>query len=673
MGLEAPLALLGLLAGLLPLIAHRVRRRDLPHRSLPTTRLLQRAVAAQRAKRSLADLLLLCLRVLLVVAACLAVAAPYVTARVAFGDGQVGSASIVIDDSLSMMRRDGGERLLSLALSRAREAIDALPDGSEVSVVLGGTPARILVPRTRDLAAAARALSSLPEESHRAGDLQTAANLALQQLAAGRHARRHLLLLSDFAIHCAFDPEALQLGGARLQMQRVGAPPTTGNVAIVAATAASDPTAPGQTSVAFELRAYGDAPARVGVRAGDSDGEAVDVPLVKGAGRGTLHVPTPEDEAEPVVTLQLQTQDALPEDDHRELLLDGRQALDVLLVNGDPHPASAEDELWYARHALRLASDAGLPVRLSSIDAQGLRGQDLSGTDVLLLANLPAPSGPTAQHIEAFVRAGGGLLVTGGDNLVPQRYNARLRGILPAHIAAVERHADTGLAADAEGGSAAHASVLGAEGLDRVAVRQRLLLETREHAVLLFADGLPAVARRRVGRGMVALLATTIDDGWCDLPYRPGFVPLLIELLRSVAGRSVEASRPLQPGAKVDIPVPPGATHMEIVTPAGFRHAYEDLNSGDQITFEDTLLAGVYRVLVAGPDGPMRRAPAQMLTVELPASEADLTPAPLANTWPGDTPRTAGATVKRDLSPFGFLLVGLLVVGEALMRRRRRR
>ncbi|HKU42803.1 MAG TPA: VWA domain-containing protein, partial [Polyangiales bacterium] len=159
MGLEAPLALLGLLAAVLPVLIHRMRKRELPRLVLPTFALLARASAKSQQRRALSDLLLLVLRVAILVFACLSLATPYVTARVSLGDGQLGSAVFVIDDSLSMSRDEPAGSLISQASARVLDAIASLPVGSEVAIVLGGKPARVLVPLSSDLAAAQRALN----------------------------------------------------------------------------------------------------------------------------------------------------------------------------------------------------------------------------------------------------------------------------------------------------------------------------------------------------------------------------------------------------------------------------------------------------------------------------------------------------------------------------------
>jgi Ca-activated chloride channel family protein len=195
MGLELPLALLGLAGVLIPLLAHRMRRRELQRVVLPTFALLSRAAALSQRKRSLSDLLLLVLRIAIVVLACLGLAAPYVTARVRFGDGRAANVAIVIDDSLSMSRRQAGTSLIELARARALDVLNALPDGSEVCVVLAGKPARLLVPNSRDLGSARRALEAAALPSVRSGELAGAVELALRQQSRGHAAARRLLVV----------------------------------------------------------------------------------------------------------------------------------------------------------------------------------------------------------------------------------------------------------------------------------------------------------------------------------------------------------------------------------------------------------------------------------------------------------------------------------------------
>ena len=186
MGLEAPLALFGLLAAAIPFIVHRLRRTDPVRRVLPTFALLQQAEAARRRTRGLTDLLLLAARVALLVVAALALGAPFVIARVPFGDGRPAATAIVIDDSMSMLRGRGGATLLARAVARAREVVASLPPGSEAALVLGGAAPRVLASRSDDLASIERSLDDVPTTSARGTDLRAAVALALQELRASR-------------------------------------------------------------------------------------------------------------------------------------------------------------------------------------------------------------------------------------------------------------------------------------------------------------------------------------------------------------------------------------------------------------------------------------------------------------------------------------------------------
>ena len=102
MGFAAPWALLALAAVALPVIAHLLRRRDVPVRPLPTIALLRKADVASRRRVRVVDRVLLASRIALIALAALALAAPYASATLAWGDGRVASVAIVIDDSMSM-------------------------------------------------------------------------------------------------------------------------------------------------------------------------------------------------------------------------------------------------------------------------------------------------------------------------------------------------------------------------------------------------------------------------------------------------------------------------------------------------------------------------------------------------------------------------------------------
>jgi hypothetical protein len=671
MGLETPLALLGLLALALPWLAHRIRRRDLAPVPLPTFALLRQAEAKKRRSRGLTDLILLALRIAIVATACLGIAAPFAVARLSFGDGTTASAAIVIDDSMSMMRRDGGDDLLALSVERARQAIESLPQGSEVALIAGGKPARVIMRRTTDLTLARLALDHISDNSVREADLAGATRLAVQQLAAARNSTRRVLLISDFAKHTGLSPADLKVDGTQITLQRMGAFPPPANLFVSSVRAVADPGTQGQTSVAVELGAYGEVPGRVPVSVLTAGHELAraDVQITAGRGRATLLVPTPEPDADPTAEVRIAVSDAIDLDNRAGVLLRPSDALQVMLVNGDPSPGSNDDELHYAQRALRLAPSTEGTFSIRTVDANTLAKYDLTRVDVLVLANVSSPDRATAERIVQFVQAGGGLIVTGGDNVQPKPYEAALSDVLPCKLRARALGSTVSLAPTVDGGFLP----AGPSGLLRVTARGHLVLDCDAEVYLRFSDGSVAIAAADFGLGRSAILATTLDTGWSDLPLRPGYLPLLTRLIRNVAHAGLTATFPVAAGASLKLGVPPGAVRLEVVTPEGVRHAYGDLEGKDSVTFDHTQIPGSYRVLAAGRRGLLGDVPRGAFVVASPLTESELSPLPdidsLVARGSGRTP----ATTRHALTPLVLLLFGALVFAEGVVRAHRAR
>lgn len=666
MGLEAPLALLGLLAALLPLLAHRTRQRDLKQLPFPSLQLLQRAQVRKRSRRSWTDRLLLLVRMALLAIACVAVASPFVNARLAFGDGRVSSAVVVIDDSMSMLRRDGSQSLLEQAYGRARSVVEALPDGSEISVVAAGKPARLLLPLTDDRTAALDVLSREGAAPLRATDLDAALGLAAQQLGAAQHAARRLLLLSDFAAHAQPSDAALALDQVALQAERVGGPPAAGNLYFESVDASADPTVAGQLSLVIQLASHGPAfeTASVRLASGGKELAQLEVPMSGGKGRVLTHLPIAAEGEDPSALLEIMTVDALVADNRFGLLRRAGSGPRVLLVNGDPRPATADDELYYLQQALAHGPSEGLVTGLRQIDASAIEHHDLSAYDVVVLANVPTPSARWIARARAFVEAGGGLLVAPGDHFDPVSARQRLGDLLAAPIRSVSGAAPVGLTVD-EGAQLLPA---GPSGLAQVSASKRLLLESAPGSLLSFADRSSALVLAARGRGRVALLAVALDDDWSDLPLRPGYVALVSTLIARLA-QVADDDGNAESGQPRSIELSEGTEAVEVVDPSGVRTTTR--NPGSLHSHTDTHGAGPYRVLVRPAGGTLKDAPRKAFFVRAPSADSDLTPGAVPEAT-GARPSAGAARVqvRRSLSPVFFSVAGLLVLGEALLRSR---
>jgi hypothetical protein len=349
-------------------------------------------------------------------------------------------------------------------------------------------------------------------------------------------------------------------------------------------------------------------------------------------------------------------------------LLRPTDALQVMLVNGDPHPASDRDELYYAQNALRLTPDVRGGFGVRTVDASGLAKYDFGQTDVIVLANAPAPEPLIAERLVRFVHQGGGLIVAGGNNVDAHAYNERLGDALPCRIRTRTLGKEIGFA----DGIADGLLPPGPSGLAQAQTRGRLMLECDGETQLRFADGAPALAIAGSGRGKSALLATTLDTDWTDLPLRPGYLPLLAQLVRSVSNAVVSVHNPVVAGSPVDVGVPPNADRLELVAPDGERYDFESVAGKSKVELAHTERLGPYRMLAASSGAALAEVPRGAFVVAAPQGESDLTPIPAVERWPErQADRGGNAYIRKSLGAQLLLLFGLLALVEGFTRLRR--
>lgn len=218
-------------------------------------------------------------------------------------------------------------------------------------------------------------------------------------------------------------------------------------------------------------------------------------------------------------------------------------------------------------------------------------------------------------------------------------------------------------------GAGAELVPAGASGLEGTLTRRRITFEPLPQsasAPLRFADDSPALVLAAHGDGKVGILATTLDDDWTDLPYQPGFLPLMVRLLRHLAPSSGTASSAYAAGQTVSLQIPAGAAHLRVTTPSGNLHEATDLESPFELTDTETL--GVYRAAIATRDRPMHEESRLAFLVAPPPEESDLTPgaAPIEEQTAESS--GGGSVVRRSLAPWLFLFAGLLAIAEAALR-----
>ena len=77
------------------------------------------------------------------------------------------------------------------------------------------------------------------------------------------------------------------------------------------------------------------------------------------------------------------------------------------------------------------------------------------------------------------------------------------------------------------------------------------------HSWITLENGAPLLIERRLGRGKLMLLTTSIDLDWTDLPAHPGYLQLVSVLMQHLSGQSGEAgSQNFVPGQRWSLPIP---------------------------------------------------------------------------------------------------------------------
>lgn len=706
----APSLLLGLAAAILPWLIHRIGKRRVKPMRFAAMELLMRAERQVSARRRLKEILLLVVRTAAAAALPLVFARPYAEVRsdLPAATTRSQSAVIVLDDSASMRRTSrGADPLFDTARARARALVEHLSPESDVALVLAseGTATPVAEPstdRTRVLAA----LDAVTCSAKRA-DFAPALRRATQILASSSHPERVEYVITDLQA-AGWDgvaPAARDAGGPDVVILDVSEGAPWENRAVVGLTAEPAPEEGGEgVAVVAEIANFSDTPAsKLGITlkldGADVARGFVDVPARGRARKRFLHTLAGGGAAHDA-EVEID-HDALPLDDRRLARVEVSRGLRVLIVNGDPRTVRTEDETFFLEAALRAGGSA---FAVSTALPDELPGRGLAGYAVVFLANVARPSVELGAALTRYVEAGGGLFISVGDRVDADTWNERLRAILPQPLG-LKRTAAASDDGKPEGETVdlrpaerlapidrRHPLLSSfparGDGLASARFSQLMLLAPVPDApgrtvVLRYESGAPALVQADVGRGRVLLLTTTIDREWTDLPIRPGFLPLVQESARFLAGAPAgDAVSAIGVGQRREITVGPEDRRLEVLRPRGeSRWLTPEARSGDAhvrrtVVFTETDEPGLYRVRASRSDGAVVERPDESFVVNVDPVESD--PTRLADDKRPDRASAAaasGAAPKRRLELWHALSAAVLalVLAESLLTLRFRR
>ncbi|MCB9640556.1 MAG: BatA domain-containing protein [Myxococcales bacterium] len=682
-----PAFLYGLLAIAVPIIIHLLSRRRAVRWPFAAMEFLLRSHRRVARRLRLKQLLLLLLRCLLIAGLAFAFAKPFFKRAQGSSPAQPGAYVLILDDSMSMQYREAPKG--PMLFDRAREAmqkwIQTKTRGEDRLALLRGTTANRsqrgeqteLTFDKKTVIDKVKAWQVTYQSSDLAAAIMRAQTLLLKQ----KGVRAQVIVFSDFTQNSQIVYPRLPDQDITVRFFPVRPLKAPSNRSILSVQVAPAPYV-GQDAYQFDVtlrnfsaQAINDLAVTLVLN---------EMPRARGFAqipawgttqkRFVIQLPQAGNYAGYVQIAA----DGLPADDRFFFSLKTRKRPSILLVNGDSRPIPYLDELFYITNALR---DEQLPFQITIKQATA----DLPPPqkfDVIALANIEQLPTAWQEQLKAYVEQGGGLLFTMGNQVRPEAFNLAFSGLLPRQLRGValaaQRPDGTGIALQRHFGEVqANHPIFQKMYRDGIVFQSArasklMLVETRraqESGEILwrFSHGPPALLERKVGKGRVLLLTTSIDRDWTDLPIRPFFQPWLQRVFTYLAGGSrFHRGTALRVAQKTRLQLP-GQQPIRIVPPKGLPSVLLRPEEGG-FPFEGAPKPGTYKFEQQGK--PLAILP---LSVNIDPAESDIRPLPdrdLQKSGEINQTTLAGFSSQSErLWPFILLALLLIFTFEAVVLR----
>ncbi|MDH3590638.1 MAG: BatA domain-containing protein [Planctomycetota bacterium] len=715
-----PAILGGLALASIPIIIHILNRRRFKTMDWAAMEFLLKAAVRNRRRVRLENLLLLALRTLLVLLLVTAVARPFTqkedSLATLFGSEGATERVILLDDSHSM-RAGQGNRSAFLAgkqlVTRLIERLHEDRAGDRVTLVLGTRPyqggegiARVAV-ASSNYKKLVRAL-----DGARASDGVFDVRRSIDAILDGyreKEARVVLHLVSDFrrrdwtAPDGSLHPEARQAlarfaDRGEVRLVDVGGTPVD-NVGVIGLEPSERAVIAGvPATLVATVKNFGPGAApnlQITFRFGNTTlTERIERTLQPNETLAVKMLYTFRSEGPAVASARVPT-DVLPGDDERRCVVNVRRGMRFLLVDGEPDQEAYRSETDFLATALMPPGKTESGVRVDVVTEHTFSGRDLDPYDGVFLCNVYRLPKDRVAALEAYVKAGGGLVFFLGDQVDPQVYNTTFfgrgekagLGLLPLYLRDVEGSTRDYVHLGAPAPN--HPVTRFLRGMNNIIfrtaaikrfVRGEVPSRGNTRVILSYGDeeGLPAVAEKSFGDGRVLLFTTAADDEWSDLPRSPLYLMLLHETVRYVV-RPDQSAATLPVGAPIVVPYDPtvmGPRVAVVPPPVMGGSPIKILSKKDAKTkalvyrYDRTDAAGIYTWRMRTPEGEPFQRP---YAINVEPSEGDLRRADLSalEAMPGvtverPTDEASLQTDESDRTEFWRTLVYLLIAVAAL-------
>lgn len=526
-----PLILLGLLAALIPIAIHLIRREKPPKLMFSTIRFLKKTSKKLILFQHLQQIFLLLLRSAVIILLVMAFARPLINQSVArLLDADPQSAVIMLDLSMSMQYQD----TFAQAKQEALDLLGGMTAGDEVALIGFSDSAETVRELTTDLDSIRAAVDEIPEAGF--GNTRYLPNLRLadQILEASRFENRAVYLISDFQdIGVQSTDESWNLApGVAFTGIDVGAEESSNLVL-------TDVRSPDQLledateqQILARVRTTGTLYLNKGEVTLSIDGQMVDrVPVDLGERSEEVVTFTTVFESEGTHVGEVRvTGDNFEIDNSYFFTVEVLPKIRVLVVNGESSENWFDDEgHWFG---LAVSSGDESPFELEIVEPSDLSAASLRQSDVAVLLNVGDLSSGQASAISEYVESGGALLVAPGDRINPDSFNRQFETIAPAVLQNQDMSGDEYLVIADFDRRHPILRPLDSDWSARFQGHWRLIPDAESDVLMQFDNTEPALVEREVGDGKVIFFASAMDLEWNNLPLQGLFLPFVHETLR---------------------------------------------------------------------------------------------------------------------------------------------
>ena len=534
-----PIFLIGLLAALIPVAIHLIRREKPPKIMFSTIRFLKKTSKKLVLFQHLQQIALLLLRSAVIALLVIAFARPLLNQSVArLVDADPQSAVILLDTSMSMRYGDN----FAEARSEALDVVDRLTGGDEVALVAFSGGAELVRELDADIGSVRELIEGIEEPGFGATRYYPNLRLADQLLENSRYENRAVYLISDFQdIGMQAADESWTLApGVALNLIDVGEPESENLVL-------TDVRAPeqlledsAQQQILARVRSTGTLLLEQGEVSLSLNGQMVDRATIDLADRSEQVVSFDvEFDAEGTYVGEVRVSgDEFSADNSHYFTVDVLPKINVLLVNGEASENWFDDEgHWFG---LAVSSTEQSPFALQTIETAELSAAAMRQSDVVALLNVGDLSTGQAAELNDYVNQGGSLLIAPGDRVNAELFNRQFEQITPALLQNADMlgRGDYLVIADYD---RRHPIMrpLASDWSARFQGHWLLTPTDQANVLMQFDNTEAALVEKDVGEGRVLLFASSLDLEWNNLALQGLFLPFVHETLRHLVQSEV--------------------------------------------------------------------------------------------------------------------------------------